>query len=812
MVAGTTLTMSPTTIPQGHLGVAYSPVTVSVNGGLGPYTASVSSTLPPGIVFDTTTLTFSGTPTTANYYTVDLLLQDQAGDLSVYEYPLPVPDIQPPTLSDGVLNSSYGAGFYTVGFILGIGFTPTLSVSAGSLPPGLSFSAANNSISGTPTKVGLYPFTVHAAGGGIVADKAYSINILASPPIGFGAIPSGTVGVPYSQQVPVFNATPPLTVTQTSGTIPPGLTLSSSGLLSGTPTHSSNGVIGLSVQDSTGKTGSGQINLTIVPPPLSVGPATIPNGAVGQSYSATFVASGGTAPYHYTSSAIIPGLALDAASGVLSGKPTSGGTYNVTILAEDNVLTMGSQSYVLTITGNTPPFTLAPLTLPNGTAGKVYSSGVNAGGGQLPVTFTVSSGTPPPGLVFTQIPNGVAINRVPTTPGQYQFQLTGTDSSNRSVSQDYSVNIASQPITVGPSSIPAAISTVPYSITFTATGGTPPYVYSMIGTAAGPQLSPDGTLSGIPNSGQWSFTVQATDSMGASGSWDYLLVVTPATLIVTPLELPAGALGTPYSVPMVAYQGTPPYTFSLSSGPLPGGMALTPSGALSGTPQQAGVFNNISITAHDSAGAAGSRTYQLLINGAPITLGPSALPDAILNQPYSAQLTASGGTPPYTFTRPSANAWVPGLQVNADGSITGTPNNAGAALLDFTVVVRDVNGSSGTHEFYINLRTGTLSVTPTVLPSATAGSAYSVTLTASGGHAPYTFSLPLGIPLPAGLSLSPGGTLSGTPATAGNDPFVIQVQDSNSANGSQAYLLNVAPPAISVTATSLPAAATGTRD
>ena len=820
IVAGTTLTMSPTTIPQGHLGAAYSPVTVSVSGGVGPYTVSVTSTLPPGITFDSTALTFSGTPTTANYYTVDLQLQDQAGDSSGYEYAFPVPDIQPSTLSDGVLNNSYGAGFFTVGFVLGGGFTPTLSVSAGSLPPGLSFSPMNNFISGTPTKVGLYPFTIHGAGGGIAADRAYSINILASPPIGIGAVPSGTVGVPYSQQVPVFNATPPLTVTQTSGTIPPGLTLSSSGLLSGTPTQFGNGVIGLFVQDSTGKTGSGGITLTIVPPLLSVGPATVPDGVVGQNYSVTFVGSGGLAPYHYSSSGIIPGLALDTASGVLSGKPTVSGTYSFAILAEDNRLTMGSQSYTLNITGATAPMTLTPSSLPDGTEGKMYLQFIMAtplGDSFTSTNTVISGGSLPPGIVVNNdLTSEFILEGVPTAAGFFPFQVTVTDNNKKSLTQNYSINVASQAIIVSPNLLPAGISSVPYSVTFTASGGTAPYTFAAQTSSggmtfpAGLTVTADGKLQGAPIFGIWPFTVQATDSTGAKGSWDYSLNIAASTVTINTSQLPMGTIGTAYSIPLVASGGTAPYTFSLSSGTLPNGIAVAATGALAGTPQQAGLFNNISITAHDSAGAAGSRTYQLLIKGAPITLGPSALPDAILNQPYSAHLTASGGTPPYTFTSPSANAWVPGLQVNADGSISGTPTNAGAGLLDFTVVATDVNGSSGAHEFFINLRTGTLSLIPTVLPSATAGSAYSVTLAASGGHAPYTFSLPAGIPLPGGLSLSPGGTLSGTPASAGNEPFVIQLQDANGANGSQAYLLNVAPAMISAAPTSLPAATTGT--
>lgn len=822
-VAGTPLTMSPAAIPQGHLGVPYAAVTVSVSGGVPPYTVSVSSALPPGITFDSNTMTFSGTPTTANYYTVDLLMQDQAGDTSVYEYALPVPDIQPPTLSDGVLNNAYGAVFNVVGFVLGIGFTPTLSISAGNLPPGLSLSqgAGTYPLLGNPTAAGTFTFTIHAAGGGISADRVYSINILSSPPIGVGNLPSGQIGVPYSQTVPVFNATPPVTMTKTSGNIPPGLTLSPSGVLSGTPTGSGSYGFAVSVQDSTGKTGTGTVSLVIIPPSLSVAPATIPDGAVGQAYSVIFTGSGGIPPYRYhLALQNVPGLSLDSMTGILNGTPTVAGTYTVRVDVEGGGSSTGSQTYTFKITGITAPFTLPP-SLPDGTQGKLYLQFVTAAA--LGDTFTsvntvVSGGSLPPGIVLsTEFTPGFELKGVPTAPGSYPFQLTVTDNNNKSVVQNYSINVASQAIIVSPNSLPVGIATVPYSVTFTANGGTPPYTFAALTSGggmtfpAGLTLSGDGKLQGAPAFGIWPFTVRATDSTGATGSWDYSLVIASSTVTIDPLQLPQGTIGKAYSTTLVAAGGASPYTFSLSNGTLPKGIMLSSAGALAGTPQQAGIFNNISVTAHDSVGAAGSRTYQLVINGAPITLGPYSLPDAFVNQPYSTQLTASGGTPPYTFSRPSANTWVAGLQVNSDGSISGTPTNTSAALLDFNVVATDANGSTGTREFQINLRSGTLSLTPTVLPSATAGSAYSTAITTSGGHAPYTFSLALGNPLPAGLSISGSGTLSGTPASSGNYPFIIQVQDSNGATGSQAYLLNVGEPAnISLSPASLPNAASGT--
>ncbi|HTM14238.1 MAG TPA: putative Ig domain-containing protein [Bryobacteraceae bacterium] len=793
-VAGTSLTVSPVSIPQGYVGVAYAPITFSVSGGVPPYVLSATS-LPPGMTFNPTTWVLSGTPTIGGSYSVDFLATDQAGDVGTSSSLLPVPDIIPATLTDGSIGTAYGAGFSAIGFAV----TPTLSVS-GTLPPGVLFSPNSGLLSGTPTVAGTFTFTAHATGGGLTASRIYSVIILNSPPLEIGGVPGGTVGVPYNQTIPIFYATPPLTVTLTSGTVPPGLTLSTSGVLSGTPTHAGQYGLTLSVVDSTGKTGTGSFLVSFVPPPLTVSPATIPGGTVGQPYSVTFSASGGEGNYRYNLALqVVPGLSLDSNTGVLSGTPTSGGVYNIRIDASDPASATGSQTYTLNITGPTPPFTLTPLTLPDGTAGKFYSWGVNASGSLLPVTFAVTGGTPPPGLVFTPIPNGITINHIPTTPGAYQFQITGTDSSKRSVSQNYSVNIASQAITVSPSSVPAAIATVPYSVNFSATGGTPPYTYAVFNADSqtptapgGLLLSTNGTLSGIPQGGTVTFTIQATDSKGMTGSWDYILAISQTTLIVTPLVLANGTLGQAYSTPMSANGGTAPYTFSLSSGVLPNGVTLSSSGVLAGSPQQAGMFN-ISITAIDALGAAGSRSYQFIVSGAAITLGPSTLPDAMVGQPYLVHLTATGGVAPYVFTKPVANLWVTGLQVASDGTISGTPITDAPALLDFNIVVTDANGSTGAREFFVNLRYGVLSLSPTALSSATVGTAYTATFSAFGGTPPYVFSVYPGTPLAEGLKLSTAGVLSGTPVYATDNFITIKAVDSTGAFGTQNYLIAIGP-------------------
>ena len=370
-VAGTSLVVSPANIPQGHVGVPYAPVAFSVSGGVPPYVLTLTHAVPPGMAFDPNTRVLSGTPTTGGSYSIDFDASDQAGDFGGGSALLPVPDIVPLTQPDGVIGTPYLGGFNAFAFTV---INPTLSVS-GVLPPGVLFSSVGGSgqLSGTPTVAGTFTFTASALGGGLTATRVYSITILSSPPIQIGGVQGGTVGVPYNQTIPIFYATPPLTVTLTSGTVPPGLTLSTSGVLSGTPTQYGQFGLTLSVVDSTGKTGTGSFLVSFVPPPLTVSPATIPSGAVGQPYSVTFSGSGGTPPYHYNLGSYgVPGLSLDPQTGMLAGTPISGGVYTVTIDVSDRVFSYGAHTYTLNISGPNLPFTMTPATLPDGTAGKFY--------------------------------------------------------------------------------------------------------------------------------------------------------------------------------------------------------------------------------------------------------------------------------------------------------------------------------------------------------------------------------------------------------------------------------------------------------
>jgi hypothetical protein len=184
-------------------------------------------------------------------------------------------------------------------------------------------------------------------------------------------------------------------------------------------------------------------------------------------------------------------------------------------------------------------------------------------------------------------------------------------------------------------------------------------------------------------SGSFPITVKATDQNGCMGTKDYTLVIgTCPNITLTPGALPAGTVGTPYSQPITATGGTPPYTFAIvpGSGTLPPGLTLSPTGVLSGTPTTAGSSSFI-VRATDQNGCLGTQPYTLTINSggglAGLQYYPLPSPVRLLDTRPNESGCATPGAPLGT----NAVRLQP-----ATGACTGIPANAVAIVGNATVV------------------------------------------------------------------------------------------------------------------------------
>jgi putative Ig domain-containing protein len=258
-------------------------------------------------------------------------------------------------------------------------------------------------------------------------------------------------------------------------------------------------------------------------------------------------------------------------------------------------------------------------------------------------------------------------------------------------------------LTVSTTKLPSGTVGTAYSAAVAAAGGTTPYTYTATNLPSGLSISASsGMITGIPaqNSvGTASATVKVTDStqpssQSASSSLSISIspAVSPAALAVTTTSLPGGTVSTPYpSTSLQASGGVPPYSWSLQSGSLPGGLNLSAAGAISGTPTSAGAYPlTFVVTDSSTTPETAKASFTLTISAAPtstLTLTTTSLADATLNIAYSAALTATGGVNPYTFTLASGTALPAGLTLSSAGGISGTPTTAGSAA--FTVNVTD---------------------------------------------------------------------------------------------------------------------------
>lgn len=468
------------------------------------------------------------------------------------------------------------------------------------------------------------------------------------------------------------------------------------------------------------------------------------------------------------------------------------------------------------------PLSLLSGTLPDGLIGQSYFASVSTTGGFPPMTYKISSGALPPGLTIAAVVGATTTADITGTTmatGTYNFVVQVTDSSGASATQGYSILVLAVLTVTTPPTLRTTTAGASYGVSLAATGGLPPYSWYLgppfiagsigkssfgsIGKASfrraaasggglppGFSLSSSGVISGVTSApGVYTFQISVNDSdsyFPQSATQTFTLNVNPPPSITTATPLPSGVVGTRYSIPLRAVAGVTPYTWSLTSGKLPTGLALSTDGGLTGIPTLAGVYT-FTVTVTDFYGISGSTTFTLAVTTGLAITTTSPLPAGSTGTPYSAIFQATAGTPPYTWS--VAGGTLPGgLTLDSAGNLTGTPTAAGS--FRFTIQVTDAASSSLTGVFDVTIARS-LVITPATLPDATLGTAYTQSLTATGGTAPYTFTVDSGS-LPGGITLASSGNLAGTPTAAGQFSFTARATDSTGLTGTIAYQLKVA--------------------
>ena len=815
------VTVSPGTLPNGMVATAYSQ-TITAAGGAAPYSFAVTAgALPAGLTLSPGGV-LSGTPTAGGTFNFTATATDSSplpGPFSgsqAYTLTIAPPTITLPatTLAGGTLGAAYSASIAPASG----GTAPyAYAVTAGALPGGLALNPATGAITGTPSALGTFNFSITATDtstgtGPFSATQAYAIVIADLPPIAANS----SLVVPYgapATNVPLSlsggaAASLTITVAPTHGTA-----LASGTTITYQPDagYRGNDSFAYTATNSGGTSAPATVAITVQDPVVAISAGGSLAAAIATPYSVTFTFSGGTGPWGTYQVANLPaGLAITASTAnavTVSGTPTQAGTFALDVSGVDASTPPYPAHQAFTLTVDAPVLALSPGP---GTLAATYaapfSQAFTATGGIGPYAYALT-GTLPAGMAFT----GNTLAGTPLQPGNYSITITATDTGATGpgapfqASNTYTLQVGAPTIAITPAALPGTTAGAAYLQSLTATGGVAPYTHAITAGSLPPgiSLSNGGVLSGnATTTGTFAFTVTATDSNAQSGAQAYTIVVAVPVLAISPASLPGGTAGTPYLQVLAISGGIPPYAVS-QSGTLPAGITFNAaSRTFSGTPTQVGTFP-LTVTVTDSTGGTPATLtvpYALAIVAPTLTLSPAAgTLVAPYAAPYSQAFVASGGVGPYAI---ALSGTLPDGMTFAGGTLSGSPTTPGNYPI--TVTATDT-GSTGpgapftvSHAYVLTVPTPSITLDPPSLPAPIAATPYAGTVTASGGAAPYAFAVTAG-GLPPGITLASDGTLAGTSNQVGDYVATISATDRHGLVGSRSYALSIAAPTLSMT-------------
>ena len=791
---------------SGTAGVAIVPLQLqATDGNAGDTLTFSASGLPAGLAISAGGL-ITGTPSAAGTASVTATVSDGRGgtDSETFSWVIAAGNVAPVLVNPGAQSGTAGVAIVPLQLQATDGNAgDTLTFSASGLPAGLAISAGGL-ITGTPSAAGTASVTATVSDGrGGTDSETFSWVIAAgnvAPVLVNPGAQSGTAGVaivPLQLQATDGNAGDTLTFSASG--LPAGLAISAGGLITGTPSAAGTASVTATVSDGRGGTDSETFSWVIAAG--NVAPVLVNPGAQSGTAGVAIVplqlqATDGNAgdTLTFSASGLPAGLAISA-GGLITGTPSAAGTASVTATVSDGRGGTDSETFSWVIAaGNVAPVLVNPGAQ-SGTAGvAIVPLQLQATDGNAGDTLTFSASGLPAGLAISA---GGLITGTPSAAGTASVTATVSDGRGGTDSETFSWVIAAgnvAPVLVNPGaqSGTAGVAIVPLQLQATDGNAGDTLTFSASGLPAGLAISAGGLITGTPSAaGTASVTATVSDGRGGTDSETFSWVIAAGN--VAPVLVNPGAQSGTAGVAIVPLQlqatdGNAGDTLTFSASGLPAGLAISAGGLITGTPSAAGTAS-VTATVSDGRGGTDSETFSWVIaagNVAPVLVNPGAQSGTAGVAIVPLQLQATDGNAGDTLTF-SASGLPAGLAISAGGLITGTPSAAGTASV--TATVSDGRGGTDSETFSWVIAAG--NVAPVLVnPGAQSGTAgvaiVPLQLQATDGNAGDTLTFSAS-GLPAGLAISAGGLITGTPSAAGTASVTATVSDGRGGTDSETF-------------------------
>ncbi len=659
---------------------------------------SETGALPSGVTFVDNgdgTATLAGTPATGGTFPLTIKATNGVSPAANQAFTLTVDQAPSITSADSV---DFSTGTPSSFNVTTTG-TPTAAISeTGDLPDGVTLTDNGNgtaTLAGTPTEgtEGSFPIIISATNG-ISPDASQSFTLTVSngplaPSITSGSSTTFTAGSGGTFTVG-SNGNPTAALSE-AGALPGGVTFVDNGdgtaTLSGTPAAGSGGVYSLTLTASNGVSPDATQSFTLTvdeaPSITSGASTTFTSGSSG-----TFgVTTGGYPVAALSESGALPtGVTfVDDGDGTatLSGTPAagSGGVYPFTITASNGIGSDASQSFTLTVKQAAAITSGASTTFTTGAAGSftVTSTG-------FPTPALTETGGLPGGVSFTDNSDGTGtLSGTPAagSGGIYSISFKASNGVGSAATQSFTLTV-DQPVSITSGSSTTFTVGTAGSFTVTTTGFPAAAISENGDLPNGVSLVDNGdstaTLAGTPTTGSggtYNITVKAINGVGSAALQTFTLTVEGAPSFTSAASTTFSQKEFGSFTP--AATGTPAPTIT-EWGTLPKGVTFS-GGKISGVPKNKGTFQ-VLLTASNGIGTNATQIFTITVVSFGVTT--TSLPPATVGTPYSQQLNAQGGLPPYKW-KAVASTLPAGLLLSKTGLLSGTPTTPGNYTISVTV-------------------------------------------------------------------------------------------------------------------------------